>query len=111
MRSAASDVEVAGQAIRADERLMLCYPSANRDEALFENPDVFDINRDSRNHIAFGAGPHMCLGQHLAKLEMRILFEELMPHIESIELAGQPKLVETNFVGGYKSLPVKFKKK
>lgn len=111
MRSAARDTEVSGQSIGAMERLMLCYPSANRDEELFENPDVFDIRRAASNHIAFGAGPHMCLGQHLAKLEMRILFEELMPHLASVELAGTPKLVETNFVGGYKSLPIRFRKK
>ena len=111
MRSAAQDTEVSGQSIGAMERLMLCYPSANRDEDIFDNPDVFDVRRDATNHIAFGAGPHMCLGQHLAKLEMRLLFEELMPHIESIELAGAPRLVETNFVGGYKSLPVRFRKK
>lgn len=111
MRSAAHETELSGQSIGAMDRLMLCYPSANRDEDLFDNPDVFDLRRNATNHIAFGAGPHMCLGQHLAKLEMRILFEELMPHLEHVELAGTPKLVETNFVGGYKSLPIRFKKK
>lgn len=111
MRNATEDVEVAGQLIRAQDRLMICYPSGNRDEAVFTDPDRFDISRSPNPHIAFGFGPHMCLGQHLAKLEMRILFEELMPHLESAELAGDPKLVETNFVGGYKSLPIRFKKK
>ena len=110
MRNATQDVEVGGQLIRSMDRLMMCYPSGNRDEAVFDDPDRFDITRSPNKHIAFGFGPHMCLGQHLAKLEMRILFEELMPHIASIELAGPPKLVEANFVGGYKSLPVRFRK-
>ena len=98
MRNATQDVEVGGQLIRSMDRLMMCYPSGNRDEAVFDDPDRFDIRRSPNKHIAFGFGPHMCLGQHLAKLEMRILFEELMPHIASIELAGPPKLVEANFV-------------
>jgi cytochrome P450 len=89
---------------------MMCYPSACRDEEVFADPDRFDITRSPNPHIAFGFGPHMCLGQHLAKLEMRVLFEELLPHLKSVELAGQPRLVETNFVGGYKSLPIKFTK-
>jgi len=111
MRSAAADTVVRDQTIYAQDRLMLCYPSANRDEDVFANPDIFDIGRLATRHLAFGFGPHMCLGQHLAKLEMRILFEELMPHLQSVELAGNPKLVETNFVGGYKKLPIRFKKK
>lgn len=111
MRNATQDVEVSGQLIRAQDRLMMCYPSGNRDEEVFTDPDRFDISRSPNKHISFGFGPHMCLGQHLAKLEMKILFEELMPHLESAELAGDPKMVETNWVGGYKSLPIKFKKK
>lgn len=108
MRNATEDTEVRGQKIRAMERLMLCYPSACRDEEVFEDPDRFDITRSPNSHIAFGYGPHVCLGQHLAKLEIRILFEELLPRLKSVELAGEPRLVETNFVGGYKSLPIRF---
>lgn len=111
MRNATQDVEVNGQLIRNQDRLMMCYPSGCRDEAVFTDPDRFDISRSPNPHMAFGFGPHVCLGQHLAKLEMRILFEELMPHLESVELAGTPKFVETNFVGGYKKLPIRFKKK
>ena len=110
MRNATADTEVRGQAIGAMDRLMMCYPSGCRDEEVFTNPDVFDVRRTPNNHIAFGFGPHMCLGQHLAKLEMRVLFEELMPHLASVEMAGDPKMVETNFVGGYKKLPIRFKK-
>jgi cytochrome P450 len=110
MRNATADTQVRGVDIRAMERLMICYPSGNRDEEVFADADVFDIGRSPNPHIAFGFGPHMCLGQHLAKLEMRILFEELLPHLKSVELAGDPRLVETNFVGGYKALPIRFTK-
>jgi cytochrome P450 len=92
------------------DRLMMCYPSGNRDTDVFVDPDRFDITRSPNQHVAFGFGPHMCLGQHLAKLEMRVLFQELLPHLKSVELAGDPRLVETNFVGGYKSLPIRFVK-
>lgn len=111
MRNAVEDTEVRGQTIRAMDRLMMCYPSGNRDEDVFVDAERFDITRSPNPHIAFGFGPHMCLGQHLAKLEMRVLFEELLPHLASIELAGQPRLVETNFVGGYKTLPIRFTKR
>jgi cytochrome P450 len=110
MRNATSDTELRGQKIKAMDRLMLCYPSANRDEEIFDAPDDFRIDRSPNRHVAFGYGPHMCLGQHLAKLEMRILFDELLPKLHSIELNGAPRIVETNFVGGLKSLPVRFKK-
>ena len=110
MRNATADTQVRGMDVRAMERLMICYPSGNRDEDVFPDADRFDITRSPNPHIAFGFGPHMCLGQHLAKLEMRILFEELLPHLESVEMAGDPRLVETNFVGGYKALPIRFRK-
>ncbi|MGE0775551.1 MAG: cytochrome P450 [Sphingomonadaceae bacterium] len=110
MRNATHDTELRGQKIRAGDRLMLCYPSGNRDEDVFENPDVFDIGRGSNRHVSFGYGPHMCVGQHLARLELRILFEELMPMLKSVELAGQPQNIQTNFVGGLKSLPIRFAK-
>ncbi|EXS68998.1 cytochrome P450 [Sphingobium sp. Ant17] len=110
MRNATADTVVRGMDIRAMERLMICYPSGNRDEAVFADADKFDITRSPNPHIAFGFGPHMCLGQHLAKLEMRILFEELLPHLKSVEMAGEPRMVETNFVGGYKALPIRFTK-
>ncbi|MFA7586081.1 MAG: cytochrome P450 [Novosphingobium sp.] len=109
-RNATEDTELRGQKIRAGDRLMLCYPSANRDEEIFTDPDRFDCRRTPNKHMGFGFGPHMCLGQHLAKLEMRILYEELMPHLASVELAGEPQYVQSNFVGGVKSLPIRFRK-
>jgi cytochrome P450 len=110
MRNATADTMVAGQTFKKMDRFMLSFPSANRDEAVFEAPDEFRIERRPNRHLAFGYGAHMCLGQHLAKLEMRILFEELLPKLKSIELNGKPQAVKANFVGGLKSLPVRFVK-
>ncbi len=110
MRSATADTELRGVQIRKGERLFLSYPSANRDEDVFDRPDDFVIDRKPNRQVAFGYGPHMCLGQHLARLEIKILFEELMPRLKSVELAGDPKWVQANFVGGLKSLPIRFTK-
>jgi cytochrome P450 len=110
MRTATTDTVLAGQEIRAGDRLMLSYPSANRDEDVFQNADDFDILRSQNRHLSFGWGVHMCLGQHLGKLEMRVFFEELLPKLKSFELDGEPKFVETNFVGGPKKLPIRFEK-
>lgn len=109
MRSATEDTEVGGQKIAKGDWLWLAYPSGNRDEAVFEDPDAFRVDRKSGKHLAFGYGAHLCLGQHLAKMEMRILFEELLPRLESLELAGEPKLAQANFVSGPKSLPIRYR--
>ncbi len=108
MRSAAADTTLRGQAIAKGEWLMLCYPSGNRDEEVFENPEEFHVDRSPNRHLAFGYGAHLCLGQHLAKLEMRILWEELLPRLKSVELAGEAKLSEANFVNGPKALPIRY---
>ncbi|MFI4976616.1 MAG: cytochrome P450 [Caulobacterales bacterium] len=108
MRSAAADTTLRGQAISKGDWLMLCYPSGNRDEEVFEDPYEFRIDRNPNRHLAFGYGAHLCLGQHLAKLEMRILWEELLPRLASVELAGQAKLSEANFVNGPKALPIRY---
>ncbi len=108
-RTAAADTVVGGQPIAAGDSLMMCYPSGNRDEAVFADPFRFDITRSPNPHVAFGYGPHLCLGQHLAKMEIRIFFEELLRRIDHIELAGEPAWVAANFVGGLKRLPVSFK--
>jgi len=104
------DVEFHGRSLKEGDHVMLLYPSANRDEAVFENPDVFDVTRRPNKHLAFGFGPHMCIGQHVAKLEMRILFEELLPKITSVSLAGKPKYVAANFLSGLKTQPITFTK-
>jgi cytochrome P450 len=108
MRSAAEDTEVSGQKIKKGDWLMLCYASANRDEDIFENPSEFNIDRSPNKHIAFGFGAHLCLGQHLAKMEIRILLEEILPLLKSVKLAGQPRMVESFFANGLKNLPIEF---
>lgn len=109
MRTATDDTELAGQKIARGDWLMLSYPSGNRDEAVFEDPFEFRIDRTPNRHIAFGYGAHVCLGQHLARMEMRILWEELLKRVSSIELDGEPKRMAASFVCGPKSVPIRFK--
>jgi len=109
MRSATAPYELRGRQIEAGDWFWLAYPSGNRDEEVFEAPDAFRIDRNPNRHLAFGYGAHLCLGQHLAKLEMRILWEELIPRLETLELAGEPKLATANFVGGPKRLPIRYR--
>jgi hypothetical protein len=108
MRSVAADTELRGQKLSAGDWLMLCYPSGNRDEEVFEDPYAFRVDRSPNRHLAFGYGAHVCLGQHLAKMEMRILWEELLPRLKSVELNGVAKLSEANFVNGPKALPIRY---
>lgn len=108
MRTAAEDCEIAGQKIAKDDWLMLCYISGNYDERVFADPDRFDATRGPNRHVAFGAGVHQCLGLHLARLEMRILFDELLDRIDSVELTGTPQRSSSTFVGGPKTLPIRF---
>lgn len=108
MRSAREDVEIGGQTIREGDWLMLNYVSGNRDEAVFTDPAIFNPDREKNQQIAFGFGAHVCLGQHLARMEMRIMMEELLPRIKKLELTGEPARVESVFVGGLKRLPIRF---
>ena len=108
MRSATADAQVGGRTIKKDDWLMLCYASGNRDEAVFDNPDVFDPKRSPNKHLAFGYGAHLCLGQHLAKMDMRILFEELLPRLKSVAFDGTPTRSEAVFVSGPKRLPIRY---
>lgn len=108
MRSAAQDTELRGRQIKEGDWLMLCYASGNRDEEVFASSDTFDIGRTPNRQLAFGNGAHLCLGQHLARLEMRILFEELLPRLRSVRLDGEPRYVESFFVSGLKTLPIAF---
>ena len=108
MRSATADTELGGRRIAKGDWLMLCYASGNRDEDVFEDPDRFRSDRKPNRHVAFGYGAHLCLGQYLAKLEMRILFEELLPHLKSLSLAGEVKMTQAYFVSGPKKLPIRF---
>ena len=107
MRSATRDTELAGQHIAKGDWLMLCYGSGNRDEAVFEDPDVFRSDRNPNKHLSFGYGAHLCIGQYMAKMEMRVLFEELLPRIEVLELDGEPKCTQAYFVNGLRTLPLR----
>ena len=108
MRSATADTEIGGRKIAKGDWLWLAYPSGNRDEEVFDEPDAFRVDRKPNKHLAFGYGAHLCLGQHLAKMEMRILFEELLPRLESLEFAGAPRRSLANFVSGPKVLPIRY---
>ena len=109
MRTATADAELRGQKIARGDWLMLSYPSGNRDEDVYSDPFTFKVDRSPNKHVAFGYGAHVCLGQHLARMEMRILWEELLPRLESVELAGAPKLMEASFVCGPKSVPIRYR--
>jgi len=109
VRVAARDAEVRGQTVAKGEQVALCFPSGNRDEEAFDDPFAFRVDRRSNRHIAFGYGAHQCLGLHLARMEMAIFFEELLPRLRSVELAGEPRRTTTNFVGGPKSLPLRYR--
>jgi cytochrome P450 len=108
MRMANEDVEIAGVPVAKGDWLMLNYVAANHDPEQFDEPRKFDAARDQNRHIAFGAGAHQCLGLHLARLEMRILFDELLDRLDSVELAGEPQRAKSTFVGGLKTLPLRF---
>ncbi len=108
-RTATEDAELRGQAIRAGDALMMCYPSANRDEDVFEDPFVFRADRAPNRHLAFGYGPHLCLGQHLAKMEIRALYDTLLDRVAEIELAGETESVASTFVSGLKRLPIRYR--
>lgn len=108
MRTATDDTEVAGNKISKGDWLFLSYPSGNRDEEIYGNPFEFDVTRSPNRHVAMGYGAHICLGQHLARMEMRILWEELLPRLNDIQLNGTPTRMDANFVCGPKSVPVRF---
>lgn len=107
MRTAAEDTELGGRQIAKGDWLMINYVAANHDPSQFDDPRRFDAARSPNRHIAFGAGAHQCLGLHLARLEMRILFEALLDRIEAVEPAGEAKRSTSTFVGGLKALPLK----
>lgn len=111
LRYAAEDYELRGKSIKQGDCLMMLYPSANRDEEVFDAPFQFKADRRPNRHVAFGHGAHHCLGNLLAKMEMKHLYQELFSRVKSIEMAGDTKLVHSTFVSGLKTLPVRVKKK
>jgi cytochrome P450 len=108
LRTATADTEIRGRHVPKGSWVMLCYASGNRDEAVFEAPDRFLCDRRDNKQVSFGYGVHLCLGMHLAKMEMRVLFEELLPRLKTLELAGPPRRSEATFIGGPKALPIRF---
>jgi cytochrome P450 len=107
-RTATVDYELRGKKIKAGESLMMCYPSANRDEDVFQDPFSFKIDRTPNKHLAFGHGAHLCLGLHLARMEMNALYRELLLRLDSLDLAGEPAWVLSNVVSGLKRLPIRY---
>jgi len=107
-RTAAVDTELSGAAIRAGDKVVLWYTSGNRDGAEFGRPDVFDVGRSPNRHLSFGrGGPHLCLGVHLARLEVKVVLAALARRVSRFELAGQPRRIRSNFTNGLKTLPVR----
>lgn len=110
-RTATRDVEVAGALVREGQEVLLLYPSANRDEAVFEDPEVFDIGRSPNPHVAFGFGAHFCLGNQLARLELRVMVERVLARMPDLHLAVERTALPrrpANFVSGLDSMPVEF---
>jgi cytochrome P450 len=107
IRVAVDDYELRGRQIEAGQSVMMIYPSANRDEDVFEHPNVFDIERANNEHIAFGFGPHVCIGLALARLEMKHFLMEFASRVEQMELTQPTTWVKTNFLGGPKSMKLK----
>jgi cholest-4-en-3-one 26-monooxygenase len=107
-RSPTEDVEISGQPILAGERIVLWYASANYDEAVFPDPMRFDVGRTPNDHIAFGAGPHFCLGSNIARIEIAVMLREILTRLPKLEQAGEAKWLESNFISGPKHLPVRF---
>jgi cytochrome P450 len=108
-RTATEDTEVHGQKIKQGESVCLFYPSANRDEEVFDNSFKFDVGRNPNPHVAFGIGEHFCLGANLARLELEVIFRQLAERLDHAELAGPVERLRSSFVGGIKHMPIKYK--
>jgi cytochrome P450 family 142 subfamily A polypeptide 1 len=107
-RTITRDIEFGGQPLRQGQKLLLLYPSANRDEAVFDDPFRFDIRRTPNEHVAFGFGTHFCMGASLARLEVSIMVDRLITRLPDLTVAGDTPLRPANFVSGYERMPVTF---
>jgi cytochrome P450 len=108
-RRAKHDVELGGQKIRKDEKVVMYFGAANRDAEKFANPEKLDLARTPNEHIAFGTGPHGCLGQHIARIEIDAILAEVLTRMDDIALAGPPEWLPSNFISGPKKMPVTFR--
>lgn len=106
-RTAARDTELAGQRIRAGDKVVVFHASANHDERVFADPHRLDLNRAPNPHVSFGDGPHVCLGAHFARLQLRVLYDETRRALPHLELAAPPRRLVSNFINGLKSLPLR----
>ena len=107
-RIAKRDFELGGKTIRAGDKVIMWYVSGNRDEEVIERPDEFDIERPNvRRHLSFGFGIHRCVGNRLAELQLKIIWEEILKRFPNIEVMGEPRRVFSSFVKGYEYLPVR----
>jgi cholest-4-en-3-one 26-monooxygenase len=110
-RTAMADSEIHGQPIAKGDKIVMWHISANRDDEVFTDPFTFDITRSPNEHVAFGGGgPHFCMGANLARLELRLIFREVLDRIPDMHLTGEPQLLRSNFIGGVKHMPVDFSK-
>jgi cholest-4-en-3-one 26-monooxygenase len=107
-RTAMEDTEIRGQEIRRDDKIIIWYPSANRDEDVFEDAHRFDIRRSPNDHIAFGYGEHYCLGANLARMELQEIFREITGRIDGMEMTAPPRRLRSNFINGVKEMRVRF---
>jgi cytochrome P450 len=108
-RTPCEDVELRGQKIKAGQNMTLFYPSANRDEDVFDAPFSFRVDRNPNPHLAFGIGEHFCLGANLARLELQVMYRQLMERLEEVELAGKVQRLRSSFVGGIKNVPIRYR--
>jgi cytochrome P450 len=109
IRTATEPYELRGVRFEPGDSVVMSYTSANRDEDVFDDPFRFDVGRSPNPHLAFGFGPHRCLGEALAKMEIKALLQALLPRLESIELAGEPQLKHTTSLFGLKHLPISYR--
>ncbi|SDP38651.1 Cytochrome P450 [Streptomyces sp. cf386] len=106
-RTAAQDTELAGRRIRAGDKVVVFHASANRDERVFADPDRLDLSRTPNPHVSFGDGPHVCMGAHFARLQLRVLYREALRVLPELRTAGAPERLVSNFINGLKSLPIR----
>jgi len=108
-RTATRDTEIRGVRIRENDKMILWYPSANRDEDVFADPDRFDIRRNPNDHLAFGYGEHYCLGANLARMELQEIFRGIVGRIDDLEMTAPPRRLRSNFINGVKEMKVRFR--